>query len=207
MGAMPRAVPTLQRPEGFALHQEFLTEAEERELLARIEALEFRAVVMRGTEARRTVRGYGWKYGFENASVEPAEPIPDWLLPLRDRAALWAGLEPASLEQCLVSRYPPGAGIGWHRDAGVFGPAIVGISLRAPCLFYLRANVDGAMRVYKLYMPPRAAYVMAGPARSVWEHRIPPVKELRYSITFRSLRRRPTPAGSNARRGGLACSP
>ena len=191
MDSMPRAIPTLQRPEGLSLHQTFLSEKEERELLAHIEALDFRAVVMRGTAARRTVRGYGWKYGFENATVEPAEPLPDWLLPVRNRVAAWAGIEPGTLEQCLVSRYPPGAGIGWHRDAAVFGPAIVGISLGAPCLFYLRRNVEGAMRVYKLYMPPRAAYVLAGPARSVWEHRIPPVKELRYSLTFRSLRRPP----------------
>lgn len=190
MGSMARALPTLQRPEGLVLDQSFLSEEEERELLARIESLDFRAVVMRGAVARRTVRGYGWKYGFENASVEPAEPLPDWLIPVRDRAAVWAGLEPTSLEQCLVSRYPPGAGIGWHRDAGVFGPTIVGISLGAPCLFYLRRPIEGVMRVYKLYMPPRAAYVLGGPARSIWEHRIPPVKELRYSLTFRTLRRR-----------------
>lgn len=120
MGAMARAQPTLQRPEGLVLDQTFLSEEEERELLARIESLDFRAVVMRGAVARRTVRGYGWKYGFENASVEPAEPLPDWLIPVRDRAA----------------------------------------------------------------------YVLGGPARSIWEHRIPPVKELRYSLTFRSLRRR-----------------
>ncbi len=188
---MSRAVPTLERPEGFALAQNFLSEDEEKALLARVEALDYRAVVMRGAVARRTVRGYGFKYGFENASVEPAEPLPDWLIPLRDRAAAWAGVEPSSLVQCLVSRYPPGAGIGWHRDAGVFGPTIVGISVRAPCLFYLRREIEGVMRVYKLYVPPRAAYVLGGPARSVWEHRIPPVKELRYSLTFRSLRRRP----------------
>lgn len=189
MGVMTRALPTLQRPDGFKLDQSFLGEQEERELLGRIEALDFRAVVMRGVVARRAVRGYGWKYGFENASVEPTEPLPDWLLPIRDRAAAWAGIEPDSLEQCLVSRYPPGAGIGWHRDAGVFGPTIVGVCLGGPCLFYLRRRIEGVMRVYKLYLPPRAAYVLGGDARSVWEHRIPPVKELRYSLTFRSLRR------------------
>lgn len=188
---MARALPTLERPEGFALAQNFLDEGAEEELLARLESLDFRAVVMRGVVARRSVRGYGWKYGFENASVAPSEPLPSWLLPLRDRAAVWAGVEPSSLEQCLVSRYPPGAGIGWHRDAGVFGPTIIGISLGAPCLFYLRRQIEGVMRVYKLYLPPRAAYVLGGPARSIWEHRIPPVKELRYSLTFRSLRRRP----------------
>lgn len=34
---------------------------------------------------------------------------------------------------------------------------------------------------------PGSAYVLSGPARSEWEHSIPPVDQLRYSITFREI--------------------
>lgn len=184
---MTRSLDTREPPEGFRLAQNFLSIEEEKALLAEIESLDFREVVMRGVAAKRTVRGYGWKYGFENWSVEPTDPLPAWLLPLRDRLADWAGMDADSLEQCLVSRYPPGAGIGWHRDALVFGPKLIGVSLRAHCIFHLRREVAGVTRVYKTFLPPRSVYLLSGPARNVWQHRIPPVKSLRYSLTFRTL--------------------
>jgi len=35
---------------------------------------------------------------------------------------------------------------------------------------------------------PRSAYLLRGPARRDWEHSIRPVGELRFSVTFRTLR-------------------
>lgn len=186
---MARAIPTNEKPQGFEVVHDFLSGAEERALLQQIEALEYRNVEMYGVVARRTVHHYGWHYGYENwRNIERTEPLPDWLVPFRDRAASWVGVEPATLEQALVSRYPPGAGIGWHRDAPMFGPMVVGISLGAPCRFYLRREIEGAMRVYKLELPPRSAYVLAGEARTLWQHHVPPVKELRYSISLRTVK-------------------
>jgi len=34
---------------------------------------------------------------------------------------------------------------------------------------------------------PRSIYVLSGEARTVWEHSIPPLDKLRYSLTFRTL--------------------
>ena len=45
-----------------------------------------------------------------------------------------------------------------------------------------------ASRPEQIVAEPRSAYLLSGPARSVWEHSIPPVGEPRYSVTFRNLR-------------------
>jgi len=34
----------------------------------------------------------------------------------------------------------------------------------------------------------RSAYLLRGPVRRDWEHSIPPLDQLRYSVTFRSVR-------------------
>lgn len=177
-----------QPPPGFRLADDFLSEEEERALLSHLEARPFEQVKMRGMVAKRTVLHFGWRYGYESSRIERTDPIPPWLASLRDRAAAWAGIEAASLEQCLVNRYPPGAGIGWHRDAPTFGPAVVGVSLLAPCRFHLRLQTPEQVRVHRTVLPPRSAYVLEGEARTEWQHRVPPVANLRYSLTFRTVR-------------------
>lgn len=185
---MKRAIPTSEKPPGFAVSRDFLSTAEERELLERIEALPFAEVRMHGVAAKRTVAHFGWHYGYESWRIERTEPIPPWLLPLRERAAAWAGLEAETFEQCLVSRYPPGAGIGWHCDAPMFGPVVIGISLSAPSQLQLRGEQEGSMHVYKEELPPRSVYLLSGEARKAWQHRVPPVKALRHSLTFRTIK-------------------
>lgn len=144
---------------------------------------------MRGQVARRRTLHYGWLYGYDSLEVRPGPPLPGDLLPLRERAATLAGLAPESLEEALLSRYPPGAGIGWHRDAPAFGPVVVGVSLGAPCVMRFRPGVSGRT-AYELALEPRSAYALRGAARASWRHSIPPVRALRYSITFRTLKRR-----------------
>jgi alkylated DNA repair protein (DNA oxidative demethylase) len=109
---------------------------------------------------------------------------------LRERCARLAGLDPAELAQILFTRYPPGATIGWHRDAPVFG-TVVGVSLLSACRMRFRRTVGGDPIVFERVLERRSAYVLAGSARWAWQHSIPPTKELRYSVTFRTLR----PAG------------
>jgi alkylated DNA repair dioxygenase AlkB len=145
---------------------------------------------MRGQVARRTVRHFGFDYDYESWELVEADPLPEPLLVVRERAAALAGLEPEALAQALVTRYPPGAGIGSHRDAPIFGPEVVGVSLRAPCVMRFRRSVGGVRYGYDLVLEPRSAYVLGGKARSAWKHEIPPAKELRYSITFRTVRSR-----------------
>ncbi len=113
--------------------------------------------------------------------------MPAWLLPLRERAAAFAGIAPPGLQQVLLSEYSPGAGIGWHRDKAVFGE-VVGISLVSPCVFRLRRKSGSGWERASIVAEPRSAYLLRGPARSEWEHSIPAVDSLRYSITFRNVR-------------------
>jgi alkylated DNA repair dioxygenase AlkB len=91
------------------------------------------------------------------------------------------------LQQVLVTEYDAGAGIGWHRDKAVFGE-VVGISLLSPCRFRLRRKAGTTWERVSLTAEPRSGYLLSGPSRTEWEHSIPEVDELRYSITFRNFR-------------------
>jgi alkylated DNA repair protein (DNA oxidative demethylase) len=179
--------------DGLTYIDDFMTDDEERRVLGAIEPLDYRVVTMHGRTARRTVRMFGLDYDYSSHEVVPTDPLPDELHWLRDRAAALIDREPPDLAQILVSRYPPGAGIGWHRDAPMFGSKIVGVSLLAPARMRFQRTVKkGAARereVHALELSPRSAYVLAGAARWSWQHTITPTKELRYSITFRTLRR------------------
>ena len=188
---MPPRTPLVEEvPEGLVYRADLLTSDEEAQVLAAVEDVDFREVVMRGQVARRTVRHFGFDYDYESWELVEAEPLPEPLLVVRERAAALAGLEPEALAQALVTRYPPGAGIGSHRDAPIFGPEVVGVSLRAPCVMRFRRSVGGVRYGHDLTLEPRSAYVLGGKARSAWKHEIPPTKELRYSITFRTVRPR-----------------
>jgi DNA oxidative demethylase len=174
-------------PEGLTYRDGVLSPDEERDVLAMVEAVEFEDVVLRGQAARRTVRHFGWRYGFERRVLVPTDPLPDWLAFVRERAEALAGVEPGEFEQALVTRYPPGATIGWHRDAPPFGPTIAGVSLAAPARMRFQRVLDDVRYVHEQVLEPRSAYALAGTARSAWEHSIPATKELRYSLTFRTV--------------------
>ena len=160
-------------PDGLVYRPELLTEAEERVLLDELERLEFHEIRMHGVVAKRTARHFGIDYDYERrAAVQEAEPTPDWLVPVRERAAELAGVEPEELAEILVQRYPPGAQIGWHRDAPAFG-IVVGISLGSSARMRLRRDKDGVRHMFDLVLEPRSGYVLAGEARTAWQHHVP----------------------------------
>lgn len=175
--------------EGFRFKAELITPHEEVALLERIRSLEFHEMRMRGVAARRRVIHYGVNYSFETFKATPGTPIPEFLLPLRERAGSFAEIEPAYLAEALITEYSPGAAIGWHRDAYPFD-IVIGVSLLSSCRFRFRRGRVRAWETAELPLPARSAYVLTGPARSEWEHSIPAVKDLRYSVTFRTLRNR-----------------
>jgi alkylated DNA repair dioxygenase AlkB len=175
-------------PEGFRYAPELITPEEEVELLARIGDLPFREFEFHGYKGKRRIVSFGWHYDFGARTLRKAEDIPRFLLELRMVAAQFAGMEPSALQHVLVTEYGAGAGIGWHRDKAVFG-IVVGISLLSPCVFRLRRNV-GARRWDRvsLIAEPRSGYILSGAVREDWEHSIPSVSALRYSVTFRNMR-------------------
>ena len=185
-----RGIP--ERPEGLLHVPGLITAVEEEQLLGRLAEDSYGEVRMRGQVARRTVRHYGVSYDFEAAAIAPGDPIPQWLSDLRRRCAELLGIADERLAECLLTRYPTGATIGWHRDAPMFGD-VVGVSLGSACLLRFQRGQGGQRRVFEQVLEPRSAYVLTGPSRSAWQHSIPAVAEERYSITFRTLRRRSLP--------------
>ena len=174
-------------PEGFRYKPEALAADEERELLARVRALPFREFEFHGYTGKRRVVSYGWRYDFNDRTLEKANDIPEFLLDVRRVAARFADVAPEQLQHVLVTEYGPGAAIGWHRDKAVFGD-VIGISLLSPCTFRLRRAVGESWERASITAEPRSAYLLRGPARTEWEHSIPAVDALRYSLTFRNLR-------------------
>lgn len=176
-----------QEPQGLLLRSEVITREQEEELLERLETLRFDPIVIRGQAARRTARHFGLGYDYESRTPSPGEPIPEWLEPARRAAAELANVEPQELVEILLQRYPAESTIGWHRDAPAFG-LVVGISLLGRARLRFQRGRRERRRTWELMLEPRSGYVLAGEARRSWEHSIPPAKELRYSITFRTLR-------------------
>jgi alkylated DNA repair dioxygenase AlkB len=175
-------------PEGFRYQPNLIGPVDEQALLACVQELPFREFEFHGYTGRRRVVSFGWRYDFSGRQLLKADDIPGFLLTLRSAAAAFAGMEPEELQHVLVTEYGPGAGIGWHRDKSVFGET-VGVSLLSPCVLRLRRKVgERKWERTNLTAEPRSAYLLSGPARAEWEHSIPAVDALRYSITFRNLR-------------------
>ncbi len=172
---------------GLAMRDDLISPDEEAALIAAIDAVELAPFRFQGFIGKRLTRSFGWQYDFDRASFTPTEPIPDWLLTARNRAAQFAGIDPDDLAQILLIRYDEGTGIGWHRDRSVFGE-IVGLSLDADTILNFRQRTATGFRWVKLPLHRRSAYHLNGEARTGWEHGIASHPARRYSITFRTLR-------------------
>lgn len=171
---------------GLKLAPELIDADEEAALLEHLQALDLAPFRFHGWEGKRRTQSFGWRYDFDDASFRPADPLPDWLLALRDQAAAFAGLVPGEFVHVLIARYDPGAGIGWHRDRPVF-EQVVGVSLGSAAVMRLRQRTATGFRRASQHLEPRSAYLLSGEVRHEWEHSIAPGNALRFSITFRSL--------------------
>lgn len=180
-------------PAGFQYRDNFISAEEEARLVADIESIEFSTFEMRGVVARRRVAFFGRSY---DAVPGPEQPIPEFLFFVRDRLAAWAKIEPAAFAMALINEYREAAPIGWHRDAPQYD-IVAGVSLLSSCRMKLRPYVapkdvprlKGPRKTtHEIELQPRSAYLITGESRQAYEHSIPPVDSLRYSITFRTLR-------------------
>lgn len=178
-------------PSGFQYRDDFITDSEELSLLDAIAEVEFSEFEMRGVVARRRVAFFGQSY--DRAA---AGPMPEFLLPLGARLAQWAGVAPEAFTMALLNEYRPGTPIGWHRDAPQYD-IVAGVSLLSACRMRFRPYHSPASpapapsrrtATHEIGLARRSAYLMTQASRSMYEHHIPPVAELRYSITFRTLR-------------------
>jgi alkylated DNA repair dioxygenase AlkB len=180
-------------PSGFQYRPDFISPAVETQLATEISTVTFSDFEMRGVVAKRRVAFFGETYDREGAAE-----IPAFLLPLREKLASWASVAADAFAMALINEYPAGAPIGWHRDAPQYG-IVAGVSLLTACRMkfrpYLRpgqtpSNGSPRRTTHEITLEPRSAYLMTGEARAAFEHHIPAVAALRYSITFRTLRSR-----------------
>jgi alkylated DNA repair dioxygenase AlkB len=176
--------PTL--PEGLRYQPDFLTVQEEAELVDAIHDQKFEAFDFHGYTARRRTIEYGLEYDFRRRRPSPTRRFPDFLLPVRERAAEFAGMSSHNLVEGIIIEYPPGAPMGWHRDAPQFG-TVIGISLVNPARMRLKPHSEEG-KIVSVTLEPRSIYVLSGPVRWQWQHSIQAMEKLRYSITFRTLR-------------------
>jgi alkylated DNA repair dioxygenase AlkB len=182
----PPASRVVAPPEGFVYQPDFLAPEEQEQLLRTIRQLDFHPFDFHGYLAKRRIVEYGYAYDFSSRQARGTWAIPDFLHPLRDRAAAFAQVAPDEIVEAVVTEYPAGAPIGWHRDVPQFG-TIIGISLASSSRMRLKPYKKEG-KVFSVILEPGSIYLMRGPARWQYQHSIPPVKQLRYSITFRTLR-------------------
>jgi alkylated DNA repair dioxygenase AlkB len=179
-----------QLPEGMRYAPNFVSEAEEIELLEAVAGLPLRQAQYKAYTANRRIASFGSGYDFDSNVLTPAPPLPAFLLPLRDKVAGWLDIPAEEFAHALVTEYRPGTALGWHRDVPQFG-VVAGISLAGWCRMRLRPyaarNITRA-DVIALELAPRSAYSLQADARWGLQHSISPTKALRYSITFRTLR-------------------
>jgi alkylated DNA repair dioxygenase AlkB len=173
-------------PEGFAYSEALISAGEEERLLEHIRDLPFKAFDFHGFIGKRRVVSFGWRYDFTGRALCRSDPIPPFLFPIRERAAIFADLPTEVLEQVLINEYGPGAGIGWHRDKAMFGD-VIAVSLASPCTLRLRRARNQGWGRFSQEVSARSAYLLRGPSRQEWQHSVPPVEALRYSVTFRNF--------------------
>jgi alkylated DNA repair dioxygenase AlkB len=171
---------------GLCIRPDFLVPAEEAALIAAIDDVDLTPFRFQQWTGKRLTHSFGWQYDFQSGELGRGEPMPDWLLPIRDRAAAAAGLASDTLVQALLLRYGPGAGIGWHRDRPIYDQ-VAGISLGAPATMRFRRKQGERWRRVNVPLEPRGLYHLSGEVRHDWEHSIAAIDQTRWSVTFRSF--------------------
>jgi alkylated DNA repair dioxygenase AlkB len=172
---------------GLRLAEEAVSEADERELAAHIDAAPLAPFQFGQWEGKRLTVHYGSAYDFSRHRLGEAPPLPDWLVEVRGNIVPQVGRDPTVFAAALLIRYDPGAGIGWHRDRPQYDE-VLGLSLTAPCTLRLRRRTANRFERRNLELPPRSLYLLSGEVRREWEHSIAPMDVTRRSITHRSLR-------------------
>lgn len=178
--------PDTNQPKQILLFRNFIDASEEAALIRRFENLHWEQIKMHGVIAKRRVVHFGLGYTYSTRSIHEIAPAPKWLENIKERGSKLIHRPADEIKEILITHYPADSGIGWHRDAEVFGDAIVGVSFLSDCTMKFK-NPDNN-NIFKLSIPRRSAYVFSDEARWKWYHSITSHREDRYSITFRTLK-------------------
>ena len=172
--------------DGFLYREDLFSAAEEAAFVRAFEALPFKPFEFHGHLGNRRIVSFGFRYDYGGRRLQTAPAMPDFLQPLKEVAASFSGLAADKFAHALITEYAPGAGIGWHRDKPMFRN-VVALSFLSSCRLRFRRRAGERWRREDIRVAPRSGYRLSGDARSIWEHSIPPVDALRYSVTFRDF--------------------
>jgi alkylated DNA repair dioxygenase AlkB len=181
----------IKLPLGFSYTPDFLSIDEEIALVDEIKEIELHPLMFQGYEAKRKVASFGFDYNFDNRKLTKGKPIPPAFNSIIQKTASRLSIVPDDFAELLITEYPVGSVINWHRDAPPFD-VIAGISLLSDCTFRLRPHdklKQSKSSIISLQVRRGSLYIMQGPARTDWQHSISPVETIRYSITLRTLRK------------------
>jgi alkylated DNA repair dioxygenase AlkB len=179
-------------PEGFSYAPDFLTEGEEADLFDLVKNIDLHNFSFQGFKANRKVASFGYDYSFDNGKLTKGKEIPNAFDFIVEKVSKHVSVPPYEFAELLVTEYAPGTVINWHRDAPPFD-LIAGISIMGDCTFRLRPHDKAKQTRSSIISFPvnrRSLYIIQGPARSEWQHSITPVKQTRYSITLRTLKKK-----------------
>ncbi|OUC54568.1 hypothetical protein CA262_06605 [Sphingobium sp. GW456-12-10-14-TSB1] len=171
---------------GLFLIEDLVDEAAQLSLITEIEETSLAPFRFQQWTGRRETASYGLHYDFTASTLSEAEAFPPWLDKLARMVEAKCELPGRSIVHALLTRYPVGAAIGWHRDRAIFGE-VFGISLGTEAFLRLRRRQPAGFSRYSLPLRPGSLYRLSGEARTQWEHSIAPLQQLRWSITLRTL--------------------
>lgn len=162
----------------------------------------------------RAVAQFGFRYDYENDTVDIVTPTPA-IPPLLRRLLLLHQQQQQQHDverftQCIINAYGPNqdSHIPWHVDDPAFGPVILVYTFGEARPLLLRRKLtttmcnnggdfhddDGTAAVahhhHHRQVVPRhgSCYILSGEVRDSWEHCVPTGSDCRISITFRSAR-------------------
>lgn len=178
---------------GLTLHPDFISHAEEKDLLGMIDAQPWRG------DLQRRVQHYGYRYDYKARQVTSdlyLGPLPPWLQGLAERLT-HSGFFSDLPDQVIVNEYLPGQGIAPHIDCvPCFGGVIASLSLGSDVVMDFGRS-DGSEKISHR-LPARSFLVMRGAARYHWQHSIAKrktdvvdgqkiIRQRRVSLTFRCV--------------------
>jgi alkylated DNA repair dioxygenase AlkB len=179
-----------ENPPGFQYFPDFISADEETDLIREIGSIELHTFVFQGFEARRKVASFGYDYSFDKRAIKKGQAIPSSFIPVIKKVSEHTGIGEEKFAELLITEYPAGSVINWHRDAPPFD-IIAGISLLSDCTFKFRPHEKIKQTrgsIISSILNRRSLYIIRDEARTSWQHSTAPVKSKRYSITLRTLR-------------------
>lgn len=187
-----KAIPVSKypKPRGLIYIPNFLSAAEQQDLLEKLTDPVDDQWKTAGHRANRLVRHFGYNYPYTaKLELTVADPIPDYIQSVIAKLQQQPGLENFNPDQAIINRYLTGEGISKHVDhVKLFKDTIVSVTVGSGATMRFRNTDTG--EVFDQRVVPGSAYAMTSESRYNWTHEMVKSKAQRsprYSITFREV--------------------